>query len=216
MQTSALNGRKRPSLSEQIERLDSILDGLADNLNEAVADAVKSAVAAAVKETVQTVLTEVLTNPAVLAGLQAAQPVAPAPAAPAVAGSRVGPRLGQVWSWLWGRARALGHQGIAYLQTVCQGGIRMAKQFSNRVSTVARPLRILSWFWRPLLLAACVGVLLGLAATMAGPWLAALCSGVGGFTTALAVQAGWWLRQVFRLVRAAAPERNETVAPAQC
>ena len=64
------NGRKRPSLSEQINRLDSMLDGLSDGLNDAVADAVKAAVGDAVKEAVQTVLKEVLTNPVLLAKLQ--------------------------------------------------------------------------------------------------------------------------------------------------
>src|SRR5450631_3505684 len=61
------NGRKRASLNEQINRLDSMLDGLSEGLNEAVADAVKSAVGAAVKEAAQAVLTEVLTNPEIRA-----------------------------------------------------------------------------------------------------------------------------------------------------
>src|SRR6187401_3179123 len=63
------NGSKRPSLSEQINRLDRTLDGLADGLNEAVADAVKDAVGTAVREAVQTVLKEVLLNPDVIAKL---------------------------------------------------------------------------------------------------------------------------------------------------
>jgi hypothetical protein len=33
----------------------------------------------------------------------------------------------------------------------------------------------------------------------AGPWLAALLSGVGGFATTLAVQAWLWLRQALGL-----------------
>ena len=65
------NGRKRASLNEQINRLDTMLDGLSDGLNEAVADAVKSAVGTAVKEAVQAVLTEVLTNPEIRAQVPA-------------------------------------------------------------------------------------------------------------------------------------------------
>src|SRR6188474_1561824 len=68
MNTSA-NDRKRPSLSEQINRLDKTLDGLADGLNEAVADAVKDAVGIAVREAVQAVIKEVLVNPDVIAKL---------------------------------------------------------------------------------------------------------------------------------------------------
>ena len=44
--------KARKSLSEQIDRLDSLLDGLADNLNSAVADAVRDAVGGAVREAV--------------------------------------------------------------------------------------------------------------------------------------------------------------------
>src|SRR5476651_2221752 len=72
------NGRKRPNLGEQINRLDSMLDGLSEGLNEAVADAVKVAVGDAVRQAVQSVLTEVLTNPEIIARLHPAmaRPVA--------------------------------------------------------------------------------------------------------------------------------------------
>ena len=75
---------------------------------------------------------------------------------------------------------------------------------------------MLGRFWRPLLLALLIGVAFGMAAGMAGPWLAALCSGLGGFMTTLAVQAGWWLREVFRMVLSAAPERSEDPEVAHC
>jgi hypothetical protein len=60
----------RPTLAQQLDRLDAILDGLSEGLNGAVADAVSKAientvhqaVAQAVQEAVQAVLTEVLTN----------------------------------------------------------------------------------------------------------------------------------------------------------
>jgi hypothetical protein len=49
------NGRRRPSLADQINRLDNMLDGLSDGLNEAVADAVKIGIGTAVKEALQAV-----------------------------------------------------------------------------------------------------------------------------------------------------------------
>ena len=50
--------RKRPSLSEQLDRLDRILDGLAGALNESVADAVKAAVGPAAQEAVRSALAD--------------------------------------------------------------------------------------------------------------------------------------------------------------
>src|SRR5579883_1066123 len=97
---TASNGRRRPSLSEQIDRLDTTLDGLADGLNEAVADAVKSAVGAAVREAVQATLIEVLTNPDVLARLRAAAAPprqASPPPLPVPNGPSMWQRLGQLW-----------------------------------------------------------------------------------------------------------------------
>jgi hypothetical protein len=58
-----------------------------------------------------------------------------------------------------------------------------------------QPLAVLCRYRRPLLAATGVGVLLGVAAYFAGPWLAALASGVGGFVTTLAVQAWRWVRR---------------------
>src|SRR5258706_15071795 len=49
MTAPMMNGtQQRKSLSQQLDRLDSILDGLADSLNGAVADAVRDAVGQAV------------------------------------------------------------------------------------------------------------------------------------------------------------------------
>jgi hypothetical protein len=54
---------------------------------------------------------------------------------------------------------------------------------------------VLRRYKRPLLAATGVGVVLGVAAYFAGPWLAAMASGVGGFMTTLAVQAWRWVRR---------------------
>ncbi len=58
MATEAVNGQRRPSLAELLDRLDRILDGLAEALNEAVAAAVKEAVGPAAREAVAAALDE--------------------------------------------------------------------------------------------------------------------------------------------------------------
>src|SRR5262245_13370918 len=47
------NGRTRPSLGDQLDRLDGILNGLADALNQSVTAAVSAAVGNAVREAVE-------------------------------------------------------------------------------------------------------------------------------------------------------------------
>src|ERR1700728_713606 len=98
------NGRKRPNLGEQINRLDTMLDGLSEALNDAVADAVK----AAVGDAVQTVLTEVLTNPEIRAKLYPPVPSAPPPPAAEriTLRQRLDKLFGRVRSFLGGLRRA--------------------------------------------------------------------------------------------------------------
>src|SRR5262249_40881380 len=119
------NGKTRKTLSEQIDKLSSILDGLSDNLNAAVADAVREATGAAVQDAVQKALVEVLTTPDVLTllgGLAAPRPPAPEPSAPPPEeDSRPGlrDRLGAAAAWAGRQARAAGQ--------ACVGGARGLK-----------------------------------------------------------------------------------------
>src|SRR5262245_51673987 len=188
--TTTTNGRTgRPTLATQMDRLDRLLDGLSENLTEAVADAVK----AAVLQAVQTVLTEVLTNPAVLAKLRDALPPGPTvtpPVATPVARPSLRERMAQVWSWLGAKVRSV-------LGT-CQSGVNQlgaaATHVKQRVQKTGQAvwlrLRFLRHFRGQLLLAAGVGVVAGVAAFLAAPWLAAVLSGLGGFMTAIVVQSG--------------------------
>src|SRR6185436_2433553 len=76
------NGRPaRKQLSDQLDRLDSILDALAEGLPGAVADACREGARQAVKDAV----VEILTNPelrGLLAGMTPAAPPEPPPAPP--------------------------------------------------------------------------------------------------------------------------------------
>jgi hypothetical protein len=190
--TNTPNGRAaRKSLAEQIDRLDTVLDGLSDGLQEAVTQAVQAAVETAVREAVRSVLTEIVTNPAVLDRLRAQLvPPTPAPAevpapspteAPASTAVRPGWRM---WSWVSTRLRAMGRIATATIDQLRAG-----------VAAVRQQLEMVRPHAKPLLVAAGVGVLVGVLAYLAGPWLSALGSAVGGFVTTLAVQAGFWFRR---------------------
>ena len=73
-QTNGTAKTQRKQLSDQIDRLDSILDGLAEALNESIADAARIGAREAVKE----LFTELLSDPTVLSLLHATStPVTP-------------------------------------------------------------------------------------------------------------------------------------------
>ena len=194
------NSRRRPTLSDQIDRLDRTLDGLAEALNEAVADAVKAAVGAAAREAVQATLNEVLSNPDVLAALRACAAPPPLPVTPPVPKKPgVWERLGQVCqkarAWLAG----LRENGRAGLRRVGVWLAGLWRGMTGGCATLWGRCRSLGQFKYELLAALGVGTAASLAAWFGGPYLAALCSGVGGFAAAVAVQGWLWLRRTLGL-----------------
>ena len=107
---TTLNGSKtarvsRPSLSQQIDRLDAVLDGLSDALNESVAQAVRESVGQAAREAVAEALMEALASPAVARLAKAMQDASaapqPVPAAPPAPRRRtLRESLGGALGWL--------------------------------------------------------------------------------------------------------------------
>jgi hypothetical protein len=182
------NGSTRKNLASQLDRLDQMLDGLAEGLNEAVVAAVKAAVTVAVEQAVRAVLAEVLTNPALLDKLRGVTP--PAPAAPKARWSRLTGRVRQAGTWLTA-GLAAGWRGVRGTVGSVAGGVR------RTVANARARWQAVRRFQIPLVRAVTVGVAVGVAAYFARPWLAALASGVGGFTAMMAVQAGLWLRRTF-------------------
>jgi hypothetical protein len=199
--TVTTNGRAaRKSLAEQIDRLDTMLDGLSENLTEAVADAVRAAVVTAV----QTVLTEVLTNTEVLARLRDALPPA-TPATPPVTGPGLGQRPFQAWSWLSKKLRLVLGACRGGLGWLCEGAARVNEGVQKAAQAVWLRLRVLRHFQGQLVLSLGIGVAAGVTAYLAAPWLAALLSGLGGFTTAVVVQGAILL---LRLVAMSCPAKS--------
>jgi hypothetical protein len=182
--TMTTNGKLRRSLSDQIDRLDTILDGLAEALNESVAAAVRDAVGLAVREAVQAVLTEVLTNPAVLDKLRGTMPPPAAPAVTAPARPSWRERLRPAW----GRVVA----GALATRLQCR---RLWGRARQGLSGLWERLSLLRRCRRQVLAAVGVGLVAGVVAYVAGPWLAALVSAVGGCAGTLAVQTWLWLRR---------------------
>jgi hypothetical protein len=193
MQTMLTNSKVRKSLSEQIDRLDKILDGLAEALNGAVADAVMQAVSLAVKEAVQTVLTEVLSNPDLRAQLQGSA-VAPIAADAYLATRSTGTSL---VSRVAQSAAYLANWCTARLHVLAQLGRRAVQQVGRAATDLLARVQGLRLFARPLAAALLLGVATGIAAYLAGPWLAGVVGGAGGLSLRLAVRMQRLLRQVW-------------------
>ena len=108
MSATVTNGRPhRKQLSDQLDRLDSIIDALADALPEAVRDAVQEGT----REAVRQLLTEVLASPETVALIRQAVAHNPAPpAAPAeeTRTRRAAAFLARCRARLAGAARAAG------------------------------------------------------------------------------------------------------------
>ncbi|MFO0881544.1 MAG: hypothetical protein U0840_29950 [Gemmataceae bacterium] len=194
--TLSTNGRlSRPSLSNQIDRLDHLLDGLADALNESVADAVRSVVGQVVKESIEATLREVVTNPPDLqaaALTRHALPPTPPPAPPrktlvetlrgllisimVTTTETAGPVqrvLRPAWSWTLAKLRWLVNQAGATYRSLAATSVA--------VTWMAGRAAAYAWQFRQhgvLVLAA--GAATGVAAYAAGPIVAGLLSGLSG------------------------------------
>ena len=183
MTATLTNGRSRKSLAEQIDRHDSVLDGLADGLNEAVATAVKEAVRA--------VLTEVLTNPELLARLQATQPNAvPEPSRPSGWLARTWDDTRSALRYMAERIgvcrASVGQACGSGWEKLAAGGRQLRARSVQLLVASGRMLLRTRGLLAPILAAATLAGLTGVAAYHLGPWMAAGVSGAGGLGTALA------------------------------
>ena len=179
--TQVANGRpQRRLLSEQLDRLDSIIDGLVEGLPEAVAAASREGTRLAVKDAIL----EVMTNPELRAMFQ--HPLASA----AVPGGDGIPKPS-----LWSRIKA----NVAAAKTAVVERIQTIKTAAGRTFRQIAVLPITG------LVVATVAV--GLAA-VAAAYLApaigvsSLVASLGGAVAVAAAQAGAWLRRSARTLLA--------------
>jgi hypothetical protein len=200
--TANQNGRARRSLANEIDRLDKTLDGLAEGLNEAVADAVKSAVSNSVRDTVQIVLTELFTNPEILDKLRTvllvSQPATVAPTAKTTSSTMLRERLHGLWLRVRACVRKIREFCGRQVRRIGNGFCHVVTGALRLLTTMRSHSQILKPFRNQILIATAIGLLVGVGAWFAGPWVAGIASGMGGFLTALSVQAGLWFRRMFR------------------
>ena len=191
--TTATNGKpQRKQLSEQLDRLDSIIDCLAEGLNQAVADACREGTRLAVKD----VLIEVMSNPELRAMVA---PHAPTPA-PAPPDSPPEPKK----PGLWARVKAK----VAAARSAVAGTVTRAKEAVvrrcvvagdtvvalGRMTGEALPVR------KVVLVGLGVGLVVGVACLVMPQTAAAVVGGVGAAGTSIAVQTGNWLTRAARRV----------------
>jgi hypothetical protein len=216
--TNNVNRPQRQTLASQTDRLEGILAGLPESLGQTVAEAVQDAVGKAVELAVR----EVLTNPEILRVLQAQMGPNPEPAKSAQDGA-LSKSLGQAWqrtreNATWAGAK-VGEQAAAvgsWLSRACawlggcvQAGWAWASgaygQAAAGVAAVCNTLPALLmilWKYRkPLLVAVAVGLVVGLGAYCAGPFVASFVSGLLAFVGALVVNLVRRLRTVMEAVR---------------
>jgi hypothetical protein len=161
----------RKQLSDQLDRLDTIIDALAEALPEAVADACREGARQAVKDAI----IEVLTNPdlrALIAG-PAAQP----PADPAPAPARPG---------FWSRVKA----GLAAARDAV---VERCTAAAATVATTARTLTAVLPLWK--LLAAGAGGAVWLATCVWPRGVSAVAGVVRRACAAAAATIGNWFRR---------------------
>jgi hypothetical protein len=179
---SISNGtQQRKQLSDQLDRLDSILDALSEGLNGAVADAAHEGTRLAVKDAI----IEIMTDPTLRSRLHEA--TAPAPA----------PKTG---FWAWVKART--DPAVAAVSGAASKLLDGAARSGQRVAGVAaRGIRALQGLgrWKDLALVGLgVGVAVGLASFLAPHAVAAAVSGLSGAVAATALHVRIWTRRTAR------------------
>ena len=209
--TTQSNSKPKKTLSDQLDRLDSIIDVLGEGINETVTDAVRQAVTVAVREALQALVREALTNPELLRQLAAlAAPHLPqqAPPAPAVAEAQpqAAPSQEPVQPARPGCRALLAGAAVAACEQLRPAARTAGRRCRRWLSVAWAGLAALGrWARRhpsATLAAVAVGVAVGWAAYQAGPAVSSALLGLVGAAASLASSA---LAPLFRLFRASPP-----------
>lgn len=188
--TASNNRPQRKQLSDQLDRLDSILDGLSDGLNGAVAEAAREGLRLALKDAV----IEIMVDPTLRAKLhQATAPEQPERQLPSHSGilERAGSQLGRL-------ARAC-RRSAANLVDRAKA---QAKILTHAAAEGVSVVRTLGSLKNLALVGVGVGVTVGVIGLVAPHAVAAGLSGLCGGMAAVAVQLGVWTRRALATLSA--------------
>ncbi len=186
--TATTNGRPRKQLSDQLDRMDTIIDALAEALPEAVADATREGARQAVRD----VVLELLANPDLRAMIAGIAPAAP-PATPD--GHAVPPRVSHPAApSVWVRLKAR-------LAVAREAVTRRCRAAAATVTATFRALVLVMPVKKILAVGAGVGVAIGAIAYLCPHTASAVISGACGAVAAVAAQVGHWVRRSTSLFR---------------
>jgi hypothetical protein len=188
--TATTNGKpQRKQLSDQIDRLDTIIDALAEALPEAVADACREGARQAVKDAV----VEILASPelrTLITGLAAARIAPPSPEpTPTPAAAEPAPKKPGFWTRA--KARLVAAKDAAAVRCTAA---------ATAVAATARTLAAVMPLKKILLVGTGIGMAVGVASYLCPHGLSAVVGGVGAACTAVGVQVGNWFRRSTRLL----------------
>ncbi len=188
------NGKPRKQLSDQLDRLDSIIDVLAEGLPGAVTDACREGARAAVKDAI----IEIVSNPELRALIAPQQPVpvapAPTPASPPE------PEKPGIWSRFKARIAAARDAVAGAATRAKEAMIRRCVIAGDAVVALGRATGESLPVRRVLVVGLCVGLVVGVACLAVPQTTAAVVGGVGAACTAVSAQVGNWLTRAARRV----------------
>ena len=195
MATATLNGRPpRKQLSDQLDRLDTIIDCLADALPDAVRDAVRDGTQAALKQ----VLLDLLTDPTVLARIRQAPLPSPEPVPTRDSfGTRFRARLSAMAARLRVAATTLASEVRARATATGTTITQRLRSWSNQTRSVMRAFDLAWQVKRGVLVALGVGASIALLASLSHT-AAIVLAATGATSTSVAVQIGIWARRSLR------------------
>jgi len=179
-----MNGTARKSLATQLDRFDTMLEGLSEAIPDAVADAVRVATQQAVREAVEAAVKEVLTNPQIREKLMPTTEQKPT--------TTMWNRVKQMWQGVRSTLSSLHSACTDRVQRVCES----ASNLRQRILWLPKTLQVVKAVKGQVVTAVGVGLVVAVVALVAGPYVAAVLSGIGGFGSTLAVQGGLWLRRM--------------------
>jgi hypothetical protein len=187
MNAATISNAKLPrkQLSDQLDRLDSILDGLGDGLNGAVAEAAREGTRLAVKDAV----VEIMTDPTLRTKLH--QATAPeTPAEPAEAETRPG---------FWKRMKTYANQAVGSVGRMASSAVTAVKSkvraLGQTAAEAARSIRDLGTLKTTALV---VGLTVAAVSFWAPHAASAVLSGISSAVAAVAVRVGVWMGRTGR------------------